>query len=600
METSEGQKKTILIIKSKAQSLAAAETFLRNRDWKIFATDSLKDALAHLMQHKPAFVLVSVDHPNKKVRTLPKVLTQAFPVCVMSFAENSGSASFKALTDSGSEYLLYPPVTGPAVERTVNKYYKDVAAKLAQAGDAEKWKNSEHANSSNDPMISIKGGQNNEMMSFKSDASAQKLFAQMLGEEGAAVAVGIAPGDTSSIAGVAGSYQGSAYQATPGVMQEGHGSAEAQRAGGTSAGEVAPAAYKPDYLRPQGSSSSESDFGNTGSNTYNGSQGGFGNGPSGSGSAYAPGGQDGNGGYTPGSNSHGASYDSDPSVPEQERDYSSDKKWRRKQNDKGSWQAGDPYEKDPQSHGASSGFQRNKFGEESIFLKGTREALEKSVVSSKHQHAQPVQKIEESTNVACIVVESPRFSGYLVTALGKNRKIDSHFLKGVHDRLFAFLKANGEDVKREESMNIKIKQVPFEDWAMDCAEFLRKSVHNGDEVAMAFFPYAEAKVELQESYNSEMAAVSLKDLAPDKEVEMNLYVYLPTNNKYILYTPRGSKLYGKQKDKLHSQGVTHMHMLKAEADDLNKYRAQNYLNAKIEEFERNQKEKNKIKAPEAS
>lgn len=588
METSEGQKKTILIIKSKAQSLAAAETFLRNREWKIFSTDSLKDALAHIVQHKPAFVLISVDHPNKKVRTLPKVLGQAFPVCVMSFAENSATASFKALSDSGTEYLLYPPVTGPAVERTVNKYYKDQAAKLLQTAEAEKWKNLENSSFS-DPMINIKGGTQSEAMSFKGDSHAQKLFAQLMGEEGATPS-GVIPGDTSGIVGAAGNYQtsGGYPGSAPGVMQEGHGSADALRAGGSTGGEVSRPAYQPEYLRPQGSTpSAEGGFGNGGS-PY---PGGFGHGS-------------GQRGDAPEADSSGPShipinYDSDSAVPEPERDYSSDGQWRRKPAGKGLWQAQDIPDKDSLSPATSSGFQRSRDGNESIILRGTREALEKSVVSSKHQHAE-VQKIEGSTNVACIVVESPRFSGYLVTALGKNRKIDAKFLKGVHDRLFKFLEANGETVNREESMNIKIKQVPFEDWAMDCAEFLRKSVHNGDEVAMAFFPYAEAKVVLQESHNSEMAAVQLKDLEPDKPVEMNLYVYLPHNQKYVLYTPRGSKLYGKQKEKLTHQGVTHMHMLRAETEDLNKYRAQNYLNGKIAEFENRQKEKEKSKDSKAS
>jgi hypothetical protein len=141
----------------------------------------------------------------------------------------------------------------------------------------------------------------------------------------------------------------------------------------------------------------------------------------------------------------------------------------------------------------------------------------------------------------------------------------------------------------EENMNLKIKQVPFEDWAIEYAEFLRKSVHKGDEVAMAFFPHANVKANFSDSASDDMLAVSLEDLKEDTPVEFNLYVYLPANQKYILYTPRGGKLYGKQKEKLAQQGVSHMHMMKNDVQDFNKYRAQNYLNGKIEEFEVKQK-----------
>lgn len=79
--------KAILIIKSSPKSLLTAEAFLRNRDWVIFSTTNLKEALNFLVEHKPPFVMVSADHTARKVRVLPKILIQAFPVCVISFVE---------------------------------------------------------------------------------------------------------------------------------------------------------------------------------------------------------------------------------------------------------------------------------------------------------------------------------------------------------------------------------------------------------------------------------------------------------------------------------------------------------------------------------
>lgn len=197
-----------------------------------------------------------------------------------------------------------------------------------------------------------------------------------------------------------------------------------------------------------------------------------------------------------------------------------------------------------------------------------------------------VKFIEQSSNVACIVIESTRFSGYLVAAMGKNRKIDEAFIQGIREKLFKFLSDNGEKVaSNEETMNIKIKEVPFEDWAIEYAEFLRKSVHKGDEVAMAFFPHADVQARFAESADEQMLAVSLDDLRADAAIEFNLYVYLPTNNKYVLYTPRGGKIYQKQIMKLQQQGISHVHMFKNDVQDFNKYRAQNYLNSKIEEYE---------------
>jgi hypothetical protein len=135
-------------------------------------------------------------------------------------------------------------------------------------------------------------------------------------------------------------------------------------------------------------------------------------------------------------------------------------------------------------------------------------------------------------------------------------------------------------------MNLKIKKVEFEDWAVEYADFLKKSVHNGEEIAMAFFPVTNVRAEVGESAAATMASVKLTELEGDKTVEFNMYVYLPSNKKYILYTPKGGKFYGNQKDRLVEKGVQEVHMLKSEVNDLSKYKAQNYLNNLIDGYKK--------------
>ena len=48
-------------------------------------------------------------------------------------------------------------------------------------------------------------------------------------------------------------------------------------------------------------------------------------------------------------------------------------------------------------------------------------------------------------------------------------------------------------------MSLNIKKVDFEDWALEYADFLRKSVHDGEEIAMAFFPFADGLVTCAEA-----------------------------------------------------------------------------------------------------
>ena len=222
---------------------------------------------------------------------------------------------------------------------------------------------------------------------------------------------------------------------------------------------------------------------------------------------------------------------------------------------------------------------------DSLIERGTTAALEKSCIQLATTKPSPIELI---SNMACIIVESSRFSGYLITAMGKNKVIDQAFITKIQNRLLNFLKEHGEKGTNGESRNLQLKQVPFTPWAAEKAEFMRKSTHLGEEVAMAFFPRTEIYADFGVSPDEEMAAVQISEFSGNTEVNFNIYVHLPKNNKYVLYTPRGGIFYGIQKDRLSSQGISHLHILKAEMKDLNIYRAENYLNETIEDYEKKQ------------
>jgi hypothetical protein len=225
---------------------------------------------------------------------------------------------------------------------------------------------------------------------------------------------------------------------------------------------------------------------------------------------------------------------------------------------------------------------RNALNRDSVMVRGAELALEEA---SNKTETKVVQKIEASQNCVCIIIESTRFNGYLVAAMGKNRKIDGDFVASIQGRLFEFLRRQGENVSDDDGCEVKLRQVEFEDWALEQADFLKKSIHNGDEVAMAFFPTEKVNPDIIAAENDEnMLQINLDDIQGDVTVNFNVYVYLPTNNKYVLMTPKGGTFLGEQKARLKTKGISHMHMRKEEVKDAKQYTAQNYLNNKIEEF----------------
>ncbi len=91
-----GMPQTVVILKSKLDSLKTAETFLKNRKWNIISSPNLREALAGIIQKQPRFVLLAADHPNSKVRMLPKLLGQAFPCKVIAFTESTANSAMNS------------------------------------------------------------------------------------------------------------------------------------------------------------------------------------------------------------------------------------------------------------------------------------------------------------------------------------------------------------------------------------------------------------------------------------------------------------------------------------------------------------------------
>lgn len=509
---------SIFILRSKPETLKGAEAFLRNRNWRVGTGTNFRETLAYIIQKQPEFVLIAADHPNKKIKILPKLLAQAFPVRLIAYAESQSTSSINSLQDFGLEYSLFPPVSGPAIERIILKIKRD-EEKSAQ--DIKNKIAAGELDASAEETIRLKGLSSPGMSTRESFENARAALNQLIA------------GDEHS---------------TPdsSIAESGHAQDGAQFAYLNSDKNQ----DKPDSLLQEGNSDwsplGRSEQGQENRNfNYNSEQN--------SSSTQSP------------------NYPQNPSrddrTPIMEFENPKQKK-----------------KLIPQYKSENSQKSRAL---DSLIVKGAQTALDDSVLV--REDLDQYQVVEKTSNCACLIIESERFSGYLVAALGKDRKFDESFMDQIKKKLFSFLKSHGEPIRDENSMDLKLEEVAFEDWAIEQADFLRKSIHDGDEIAMAFFPTKETSVRLEDSASEKMLMVNIDELKDDTIVEFDLYIYMPENNKYILYTPQGRTLYGKQRGRLVEKGVSHMHLRKESAHNVKKYRAQNYLNEKIQSFKNAQK-----------
>lgn len=123
---------SLCIIKNHLNSLKEVENYLRGRKWNVSSFTNLKDAVNFIFQRPPQFILLSLDHSNSLVRELPDQLQNSYKIQVIGYSDNPAYSSSRALLETGVNYYIQPPVTGPALERIILQAQKDEIKRIEE------------------------------------------------------------------------------------------------------------------------------------------------------------------------------------------------------------------------------------------------------------------------------------------------------------------------------------------------------------------------------------------------------------------------------------------------------------------------------------
>lgn len=570
--------KTMLFLLAKADSIRPVEAYLRKREWDIVVTSNLKEAIINVIQMKPSYFFISYDFPNKKALALGRALEHQTSVIITG--EVAKPHTLKAIQDLNVRYKLPPPVTGPAIERLLNRITRDL-----QNQDAEiqenikrgtvtkeqeniiKIRSSFMKSGDGDSMIHAGGGIGALLSSMSEDSGPVYSQAAFDASDGGAYSAGGSHSDEDLMGGMskaAAMFEKAAAE---------HGAKDDEVPDELPLSELAkltPEEFAKAMERLKKKSQAQAqkpqaDANNSGSQS-----------PSDAASK----------GQGPQS---GEGDDFDEALADQvQKDFERLKRMaiaRRQRK----YQGAEYGNKNDPAARLRERKEKSGAGERITLLEaGTREAVDKTVL---HQSdGDEAVELKNSTRVACIFVESERFRGYLLVAFPEDRSVDMDLIEQMKLKLFSFLKENGEKATDAASMSLKMTEVAFEDWAVEQAEFLKSTMHKGQELAVAFFPDNTRFAELQEQTKLKKYELSIDELRGDLVVEFDLYLHLEKNDKLLLYTPQGKPFYANQKDRLKTKGISNLYINQDSANDLKKYRVQNYLNDKIAEFKNKKKE----------
>lgn len=143
----------ILMIVSNEKKHEGIGSFLTRRGWKTTIASNLGQAIKNIVTTRPDFVLISLNHPNKKLQALPVLLTQTFNTTCVLFGEQIDPKTSMALREAKAQHKITGFISGPSVHRAITKILNDI-----HNPKEEKELNRSLLKNNEPDSISVKGG----------------------------------------------------------------------------------------------------------------------------------------------------------------------------------------------------------------------------------------------------------------------------------------------------------------------------------------------------------------------------------------------------------------------------------------------------------
>ena len=184
----------------------------------------------------------------------------------------------------------------------------------------------------------------------------------------------------------------------------------------------------------------------------------------------------------------------------------------------------------------------------------------------------------------CLVVQSESWCGYLV--ISSQNQIKDNDYQTILQNWLQDQFINMNEISENDYFEIELqnKDVDLKTWAQMNSDYLEIIGTEKSEVLLSFFSIDPKYLILELSEAHQMLEVPLLLVKPDKKIELSLFLHLPDNQKYILYTPANQILSSQQKNKLLEKNVDKLHTPMSFEKELNKLKAENYLNDSVKKI----------------
>jgi hypothetical protein len=125
----------VLFLCANLKKQDAIVNYLLRRGWDVVATELMAEALQFISSEKYDFVIISVTHPNPKIKHLPGLINHNYKTPCLIYGEGTDAKTISAIQTTKANYKLMGYISGPMIYRRIKQILQEILKKAEQLGD---------------------------------------------------------------------------------------------------------------------------------------------------------------------------------------------------------------------------------------------------------------------------------------------------------------------------------------------------------------------------------------------------------------------------------------------------------------------------------
>lgn len=112
----------ILVIAESPEDFSLVFRDLGQNGIEVHVEKGLRSSLAYILEKKPQVVLVPVDHSDRRIAAIPKVLAKNLSLNIIVYANSKSPSTIRLLKSSGVKNIIYPPMSSYLIRRWIDSF----------------------------------------------------------------------------------------------------------------------------------------------------------------------------------------------------------------------------------------------------------------------------------------------------------------------------------------------------------------------------------------------------------------------------------------------------------------------------------------------